>query len=76
MSGCLGACDTRHRGCAFNSRPAAAATRSMIRAKPAVVNGDPRSLTKTNGDVSLSAGAAAGPGVRHRAMDGCWVCRS
>jgi hypothetical protein len=23
-------------------------------AKPAVVNGDPRSLTKTNGDVSLS----------------------
>jgi hypothetical protein len=35
-------------------RPAAPAARSIIRAKPAVVNGDPRSLTKTNGDVSLS----------------------
>jgi hypothetical protein len=22
------------------------------------------------------AGAGAGPGVRHRAMDGCWACRS
>jgi hypothetical protein len=41
-------------GCAFNSRPPAPAARSSIRAKPAVVNGDPRSLTKTNGDVSLS----------------------
>jgi hypothetical protein len=27
-----------------------AAARSIIRAKPAVVNWDPRSLTKTNGD--------------------------
>jgi hypothetical protein len=39
---------------AFSSRPALAAARSIIRAKPAVVNGDSRSLTKTNGDVSLS----------------------
>jgi hypothetical protein len=30
-------------------QPAAPAARSIIRAKPAVVNGDPRSLTKTNG---------------------------
>jgi hypothetical protein len=29
------------------SRPAPDAERSIIRAKPAVVNGDPRSLTKT-----------------------------
>jgi hypothetical protein len=28
--------------------------RSIILAKPAVVNGEPRSLTKTKGDVSLS----------------------
>src|SRR5580704_12776174 len=41
-------------GCAFSSRPATTAARSIIRAKPAVVNADPRSLTKTNGDVSLS----------------------
>jgi hypothetical protein len=34
--------------------PALEAVRPMIRAKPAVVNWDPRSLTKTNGDVSLS----------------------
>jgi hypothetical protein len=31
-----------------------AAARSIIRAKPAVVNGDPRSLTNTKGEVSLS----------------------
>jgi hypothetical protein len=41
-------------GCAFNSRAVATAARSIIRANPAVVNGGPRSLTKTNGDVSLS----------------------
>jgi hypothetical protein len=41
-------------GCALISRPAVAAARSTIRAKPAVVNGDPRSLTKTKGEVSLS----------------------
>jgi hypothetical protein len=34
--------------CALSSRPAPAAARLLIRAKPAVVNGDPRSLTKTS----------------------------
>jgi hypothetical protein len=38
----------------LTSRPAAPAVRSIIRAKPAVVNGDPRSLTKTKGDAELS----------------------
>jgi hypothetical protein len=33
---------------------AAAAARSIIRAKPAVVNGEPRSLTKIKGDAGLS----------------------
>jgi hypothetical protein len=40
-------------GWALSSRPAPAA-RSIIRAKPAVVNGEPRSLTKTKGDDGLS----------------------
>jgi hypothetical protein len=48
-------------GCAFNSKPAATAARSTLRAKPAVVNGDPRSLTKTNGDVSFPLERAQGP---------------
>jgi hypothetical protein len=38
----------------LSSRPALAAARSIIRAKPAVVNGKPRSLTKTKGDGVLS----------------------
>jgi hypothetical protein len=38
----------------LRSRPALAAARSIIRAKPAVVNGEPHSLTKTKGDASLS----------------------
>jgi hypothetical protein len=33
----------------------------IIRANPAVVNGDPRSLTKTNGDVGLSRWTPAAP---------------
>src|SRR5271168_4573432 len=37
-------------GWAFSSRLAPAAARSIIRAKPAVVKGDPRSLTKTKGE--------------------------
>jgi hypothetical protein len=37
-------------GCAFISSPTATAARSIILAKPAVVNGEPRSLTKTKGD--------------------------
>jgi hypothetical protein len=41
-------------GWAFSSRPAADAARSIMRASPAVVNGDPRSLTKTKGDAGLS----------------------
>jgi hypothetical protein len=41
-------------GCALSSRPAAAAARSIMRAKPAVVNGEPRSLTKIKGDAGLS----------------------
>jgi hypothetical protein len=41
-------------GCALSSRPALAAVRSIIRAKPAVVNGEPRSLTKTKGEGELS----------------------
>ncbi len=42
-------------GCAFSSRPSPLrAARSIIRAKPAVVNGVPRSLTKTKGDEGLS----------------------
>ena len=41
-------------GCALSSGLALSAARSIIRASPAVVNGDPRSLTKTMGDVGLS----------------------
>jgi hypothetical protein len=42
----------------FQSSPAPA--RSTIRAKPAVVNGDPRSLVKTKGDAAADGvGAAA-----------------
>jgi hypothetical protein len=41
-------------GWAFSLRPAPAAARSIIRAKPGLVNGDPLSLTKTKGDVGLS----------------------
>ena len=41
-------------GCAFSSRPAPAAARSIIRAKPAFVNGVPHSLTKTKADGALS----------------------
>jgi hypothetical protein len=41
-------------GCALSSRPAPAAARSIMRAKPAVVNGEPRSLTNTKGDDGLS----------------------
>jgi hypothetical protein len=48
-------------GCALISRPAAAAARSINRAKPAVVKGEPRSLTKTKGDVSLSLEAPQRP---------------
>jgi hypothetical protein len=40
-------------GWALSSRPALAAARSIIRAKPAVVNGEPRSLTNTKGDDGL-----------------------
>jgi hypothetical protein len=40
-------------GCALSSSPATAAARSIIRAKPAVVNGEPRSLTKTKGEDGL-----------------------
>jgi hypothetical protein len=36
------------------STPAPAAARSIMRAKPAVVNGEPRSLTKTKGEDALS----------------------
>jgi hypothetical protein len=36
------------------SKPAPAAARSIIRAKPAVVNGEPRSLTKMGGEAGLS----------------------
>src|SRR5258708_2883916 len=45
-------------GCAFNPRLAPAA-RPLIQAKPAVVNGVPRSLTKTKGDGALSLCRAA-----------------
>jgi hypothetical protein len=37
-------------GMGLELRAAADAARSITRAKPAVVNGDPRSLTKTKGD--------------------------
>jgi hypothetical protein len=43
-----------HMGMRLDSRSAPAAARSIIRAKPAVMNGDPRSLTKTKGDDGLS----------------------
>jgi hypothetical protein len=36
------------------SRPADTAARSSMRAKPAVVNGDPRSETNMNGDAGAS----------------------
>jgi hypothetical protein len=41
-------------GWALSSRPALAEARSIMRAKPAVVNGDPRSLTKTKGEAGFS----------------------
>jgi hypothetical protein len=40
-------------GWALSSRPAPAAARSIMRASPAVVNGDPRSLTTTTGHDGL-----------------------
>jgi hypothetical protein len=43
----------------ISSRPAPAAARSIMRAKPAVVNGDPRSLTKTKGKDCLSGAGEA-----------------
>jgi hypothetical protein len=56
--GCRGPCWRRRGatcgGWAFSSRPTPAAARSIMRAKPGVVKGDPRSLTKTKGDVALS----------------------
>jgi hypothetical protein len=39
-------------GCALIWSPADAAVRSIMRAKPAGVNGGPRSLTKTKGEVA------------------------
>jgi hypothetical protein len=39
---------------ALSSRPAPAAARSILWASPAVVNGEPRSLTKTKGENGLS----------------------
>jgi hypothetical protein len=38
----------------LSPEPAPAVTRSILRAKPAVVNGEERSLTKTTGDGLLS----------------------
>jgi hypothetical protein len=40
-----------HVGVRLELQVGACAARSIIRAKPAVVNGDPRSLTNTKGDV-------------------------
>jgi hypothetical protein len=37
-------------GCALKSKPASAPARSIILAKPAVANGEPRSLVKTKGE--------------------------
>jgi hypothetical protein len=42
-------------GCAGKPRPAASPARSTIRAKPPVVNGDPRSDVNTNGDFGSCA---------------------
>src|SRR6267378_1171442 len=58
-------------GCAFNSRPPPTAARSIIRAKPAVVNGVPRSLTKTKGDGTLSRCRRRSAGSCFRARDAC-----
>jgi hypothetical protein len=41
-------------GRALSSWPAPDAARSIIRAKPAVVKGEPRSLTNTKGDDGLT----------------------
>jgi hypothetical protein len=44
----------QHVGMGLQLQSSPATARSIIRAKPAVVNGDPRSLTKTKGDVGVS----------------------
>jgi hypothetical protein len=51
---CVAAGMPQHVWVGLELQPGASAARSIIRAKPAVVNRDPRSLTKTNGDVALS----------------------
>jgi hypothetical protein len=43
-----------HVGMRLGSRPASAAALSIMRAKPAVVMGEPRSLTNTKGEAALS----------------------
>jgi hypothetical protein len=50
----------------FEAETSARAARSIMRAKPAVVNGVPRSLTKTKGDVTLSHTVAAAASSAHR----------
>ena len=45
--------------------PAPAAARSIMRANPAVVNGEPRSMTKMKGDVGLSRCSRRRARVRH-----------
>ena len=60
-------------GWAFGSRPAPTAARSIMRAKPAVENGDPRSLTNTKGDVKggelASRQVGAAPKAEFEAVD-------
>jgi hypothetical protein len=47
-------------GCALSLRPAPAAAHSIILETPAVVNGDPGSLTNTKGDAALPLETAQG----------------
>jgi hypothetical protein len=49
---------------ALNSNPSASAARSIIRAKPTAVKGEPRSLTKTNGADRLSRWSRYTPASR------------
>ena len=58
-------------GWGLKPSPAVSPARSIMRAKPAVVKGEPRSLVKTNGeDGSCSREADAAPAARRRGSDG------
>ena len=66
----------QHVGVRLELQLAPSAARSIIRAKPAVVNGEPRSLTKTKGESGSRAGAGAGLAARRPGSGACSGCRS